>query len=277
MKSESAPSSRRRFLGVIPPAMYSPPSGTHLRAALAASAPKAVAKVSIVRRHSSQKGAAPGAECCAITLPLSSPAAPTAACTSATTLSGKRAEKKSYIVASPGPEMTRSTETRCFCPKRSLRKPSSSTSSAVRGAQSEWPPSDANVSYGDPSALAVLKHSPSPVPAPTHAIGAPATLGAACSVTHSLASSSVSSPYPFATKSLTSRTLPMPKRRSSAPPSMTQSRLVKETALRSTGPATARQAADGGGGARLGLGWSARNVETIWSKLPKSPLRYCAE
>mmetsp|Transcript_55677 Transcript_55677/g.165645 ORF Transcript_55677/g.165645 Transcript_55677/m.165645 type:complete len:244 (-) Transcript_55677:160-891(-) len=195
MNSELSPLSRCRFFGVNPPAMYSPPSGIHLSAATPASAPYAVANVSIVSLHSSQCGAPPPFdECCAITLPLNSPAPSICACTSASTFSGKRPEKNSYIVASPGPEITRSTLTRCRWPNLAFMNSSSSTSSAERGAQSPWPPSAANVSYGAPASVVVLKHSPRPVPAPTHAIGAPDTFGASCSVTHSFASSSVSRP-----------------------------------------------------------------------------------
>mmetsp|Transcript_32840 Transcript_32840/g.65355 ORF Transcript_32840/g.65355 Transcript_32840/m.65355 type:complete len:205 (+) Transcript_32840:324-938(+) len=144
MKAESSPRSNDRFLGVRPPAMYRPPRGIHLSAATPASAPYAAANVSIVSLQSSQC-AMPTTfcECLEMNLPFISPAASIAACTSGTTFDGNFPEKNSYMVASPGPEMTRSTLTRCLPPNLLFMNSRSSTSSALRGAQSPCPPSDA--------------------------------------------------------------------------------------------------------------------------------------
>ena len=116
---------------------------------------------------------------------------------------------------------------------------------SLRGANSACPPSDGKHEYF-PFTSGVKKHSPRPVPAPIHAIGAAGFLGASCNVTHSVASLSVRSPYPMAKKSLTMRTVWIFNSRSKSAPLISHDpRLVKNAALSLTGPATAKHAVTG--------------------------------
>mmetsp|Transcript_54417 Transcript_54417/g.149911 ORF Transcript_54417/g.149911 Transcript_54417/m.149911 type:complete len:268 (-) Transcript_54417:141-944(-) len=123
---------------------------------------------------------------------------------------------------------------------RSFMYASSSIPSSERGENSAWPPSDGQHVY---LPLAhVRKHSPSPVPAPTHAIGAPGSGLASLRRMHSFGLS-VRRPYPCASKSLISFTVGMPSSSERRLPSMIQPflTLVKLTQLLRMPPAHARQ------------------------------------